>query len=238
MRWLARLTDSTGSGDRGAAARGRHRAGLQDGGHLRGGVRRRHAVLLHDLRGRERGGAAARAEGGRHRQRPDPHRPGNRVRLLLRAGGACAARGGRARDHDQQQPRDGQHRLRYLRPPLLRAARRGGRAGHPLPRGGGDALPPRPPSRTREGGENAAGAGLLVAASVGASATTATVAASAVARMAASAAILPSRVGRGWGWASHYPARHPPVRRADGDQSRRAAGGARRADSRLRAGGD
>ena len=67
--------------------------------------------------------------GGAHpRQRAQPHRPGHRVRLLVRARRAHAARG-RLRDrHGQLQPRDGLDRLRHLRPPVLRAAHARGRA--------------------------------------------------------------------------------------------------------------
>ena len=69
-------------------------------------------------------------EEDRHpRRRPQPHRPGHRVRLLLRARGAGAARG-RLRDHHGQlQPGDGVDRLRHLRPAVLRAAHARGRAG-------------------------------------------------------------------------------------------------------------
>jgi hypothetical protein len=63
------------------------------------------------------------------RRRPEPHRPGHRVRLLLRACGAGHARG-RLRDHHGQlQPGDRVDRLRHLGPPLLRAAHAGRRAG-------------------------------------------------------------------------------------------------------------
>ena len=55
---------------------------------------------------------------------PEPHRPGHRVRLLLRARVVRAARRG-LRDRDGQlQPRDGVDRLRHERPALLRAAHR------------------------------------------------------------------------------------------------------------------
>ena len=61
-------------------------------------------------------------------RRAEPHRPGHRVRLLLRARRARAARG-RLRDHHGQlQPGDRLDRLRHLRPPLLRAADAGRRA--------------------------------------------------------------------------------------------------------------
>jgi carbamoyl-phosphate synthase large subunit len=56
------------------------------------------------------------------RRRPEPHRAGHRVRLLLLPRRLRAARG-RLRDHHGQlQPGDRLHRLRHLRPALLRAA--------------------------------------------------------------------------------------------------------------------
>ena len=70
-------------------------------------------------------------------RRPQPHRPGHRVRLLLRACRARDARG-RLRDHHGQlQPGDRFDRLRHLRPPVLRAADAGRRARD---RGRGEAL--------------------------------------------------------------------------------------------------
>ena len=60
-------------------------AGLQDGGHLRRGVRRQDAVPLQLLRRRDRGRAADPARGADPGQRPEPDRAGDRVRLLLRA---------------------------------------------------------------------------------------------------------------------------------------------------------
>ena len=62
-------------------------------------------------------------EQGRHpRQRPEPHRPGHRVRLLLLSRGLRAARR-RLRDGDDQlQPGDGVDRLRHRRPAVLPAA--------------------------------------------------------------------------------------------------------------------
>ena len=58
---------------------------------------------------------AVRAHEGRHhRLRPQPHRPGRRVRLLVRAR-VVRAVGRRLRDrHGQLQPRDGLDRLRHL----------------------------------------------------------------------------------------------------------------------------
>ena len=109
---------------------GGHPAGLQDGGHLRRRVRGLYAVLLLHLRGRERGRARRARAGHDPRQRAQPDRPGHRVRLLLRARRACAPRDGLRDDHGQLQPRDGLHRLRHLRPALLRAAHLRGRAQH------------------------------------------------------------------------------------------------------------
>ena len=66
---------------------------------------------------------------------PEPHRPGHRVRLLLRARLDGAARR-RLRDGDGQlQPRDRLDRLRHLGPALLRADHRGGRARRDRRRG-------------------------------------------------------------------------------------------------------
>ena len=75
-----------------------HPARLQDGRHLRRRVRGGDAVLLRHLRAGERGAAARRApKARRDRLRPDPHRPGHRVRLLLGARGCGAAASRRAR---------------------------------------------------------------------------------------------------------------------------------------------
>ena len=72
--------------------------------------------------------ALRQEEGGDPRRRAEPHRPGHRVRLLLLPR-LLRAEGGRLRDHhDQLQSGDGVDRLRHLRPALLRAADRRGRA--------------------------------------------------------------------------------------------------------------
>ena len=74
---------------------------------------------------------ARRARAHRHSgQRPQPHRPGHRVRLLLRARRHDRARERVRRRHGQLQPRDRLDRLRHLRPPLLRAADLRGRRQH------------------------------------------------------------------------------------------------------------
>ena len=98
------------------------------------------------------------------RGRPQPHRPGHRVRLLLRPRRHDGPRVRPRRGDDQLQPRDGLDRLRHLRPPVLRAAHargraRGGRAGAPA---GGDRPVRRPDPaearlRPRAGGGAAVG---------------------------------------------------------------------------------
>ena len=113
---------------RAAARGGRRAADVQDRRHLRRRVRGRDAVPLLDLRGRGRGASVGPAAGRHPRLGPEPHRPGHRVRLLLRPRQLRPARR-RLRDGDGQlQPGDGVDRLRHLRPALLRAAHRGGRA--------------------------------------------------------------------------------------------------------------
>ena len=106
----------------GGPHRPRCRGHLQDGRHLWGRVRGAHAVPLLDHRGRGRDPALGPAAGDHPRIRPQPDRPGHRVRLLLRPRLVRTA-GRRVRDgHGQLQPGDGLHRLRHLGPPLLRAA--------------------------------------------------------------------------------------------------------------------
>ena len=103
-------------------------SGLQARRHLRRRVRDPDRVPVFDLRGGVRSATDRPQEGHRPRRRAQPHRPGHRIRLLLRACGAGAARG-RVRDHhDQLQPGDGLHRLRHLRSALLRAPDARGRA--------------------------------------------------------------------------------------------------------------
>ncbi len=110
------------------AVRGRARVSL--GGHLRGGVPGAHALLLLRLGAQGPGrGAPRRARVGRDpRLRPQPHRPGHRVRLLLRARRDDRARVRSRRGDGQLQPRDRLDRLRHLRSPVLRAADARGRA--------------------------------------------------------------------------------------------------------------
>ena len=88
--------------DRARCARARKplgvRAGLQARRHLRRRVRGAHAVPVLDLRGRVRGARRPTSKKVDHpRRRAEPHRPGHRVRLLLRARGAwrCARRASR-----------------------------------------------------------------------------------------------------------------------------------------------
>ena len=63
-----------------------------------------------------------RALGRDPRRGPQPDRPGNRVRLLLRARRDDRARARQGRGDDQLQPRDRVDRLRHVRPPVFRAA--------------------------------------------------------------------------------------------------------------------
>ena len=62
------------------------------------------------------------------RRRAQPHRPGHRVRLLLRARRDDRPRGRPRRGDGQLQPRDGLDRLRHVGPAVLRAADARGRA--------------------------------------------------------------------------------------------------------------
>ena len=126
-RWASRTGGSPslredGGRSPGRAPAGRHSGDLQDGGHLRRRVRRPHAVPLLDLRGGGRGPADPAGQGRHPRLRTQPDRPGHRVRLRVRARGLRAQGSGRRGDHGQLQPGDRLHRLRHLRPALLRAA--------------------------------------------------------------------------------------------------------------------
>ncbi len=112
-----------------APARARRPARLQARRHLRRRILDVHRVHVFDVRGRVRIEADGQAQDRDPRWRTQPHRPGHRVRLLLRARGARAARR-RVRDHHGQlQPGDGLDRLRHVRPPVFRAAHARGRHG-------------------------------------------------------------------------------------------------------------
>ena len=129
-RRLAYLLEDHGARGAQEAPRARHPPGLQARGHLRGGVRdRAPPTCTPPTTRRTRREPTNRQEDHDAGRRAQPHRPGHRVRLLLRARGARPARG-RLRDHHGQlQPGDGLHRLRHLGPALLRAAHARGRAG-------------------------------------------------------------------------------------------------------------
>ena len=122
-------------GRAGRAQEPRHRADVQVGRYVRGRVRGLHAVLLQHLRRRGRNAAQAAGQAADHDpgRRAEPHRPGNRVRLLLLPCQLRPARAGHRVGDGQQQPGDGQHRLRHVRPAVLRAADDRGRAQHPRP---------------------------------------------------------------------------------------------------------
>ncbi len=64
--------------------------------------------------------APSRPRKDRHpRQRPEPHRAGHRVRLLLLPRRLLALEGGLRNHHGQLQPGNGFHRLRHVRPALF-----------------------------------------------------------------------------------------------------------------------
>ena len=100
---------------------------VQDRRHLLGRVRRRDAVPLLDVRGRERDSLVDRSQGRHPRIGPQPDRPGHRIRLLLCSRVVRPPRGRLRDDHDQLQPRDRVDRLRHVGPPVLRTADAGGR---------------------------------------------------------------------------------------------------------------
>ncbi len=130
-----------------AASGARRRAAhLQARGHLRRRVPGHDALPLLDLRRRGRERADGAQEGRHPRLRPQPHRPGDRVRLLLRPRRLRVARAGDRGGDGQLQPRDRLDRLRHLRPPLLRAADLGARPRRRRARaaGGGDRAARRP----------------------------------------------------------------------------------------------
>ena len=106
---------------RAAPRRGARRV-LQAHRHLRGGVRIVHAVHVRHVRKGRRVESERQAEGGHSRQRPEPNRPGARVRLLLLSCRVRAARCGLRNGDDQLQSRNGVDRLRHHRPAVLRAA--------------------------------------------------------------------------------------------------------------------
>ncbi len=81
------------------------RAGLQTRGHLRRRIRILHAVHVLHLRRRRRSRAAHRPQDNDPRQRPKPHRAGNRVRLLLLPRFVRAARRRLRNHHGELQSR-------------------------------------------------------------------------------------------------------------------------------------
>ena len=109
---------------------------------------------------------SATGEDHHPRRRPEPHRPGHRVRLLLLPRRLLAVRRGLRDHHGQLQSGDGVDRLRHLGPPLFRAAHRRGRARDRAQRGDQrkgqgrhravrrpDAAEARPSARGREGAD-------------------------------------------------------------------------------------
>ena len=92
---LALLTGATEAAVRAPRRRG-HRAGVQDGRHVRGRVSGAHALSLLDLRGGDRGRTGVAPSHRDPRRRAEPHRAGHRVRLRLRPCG-LRPRGSRLR---------------------------------------------------------------------------------------------------------------------------------------------
>ncbi len=130
---LARLAGNrNGGGDR-VALPARRAPGLQAHRHLRRRISVADPVHVLLLRGRRVLPARMRSRSERTRQghdprrRPEPHRPGDRVRLLLRPCRLQPARGRHRDDHGQLQSGDRLDRLRHLRPAVFRAADRRGR---------------------------------------------------------------------------------------------------------------
>jgi hypothetical protein len=141
----ASITPETILKVRAAPQAARHRAGLQARRHLRRGVRGRHAVLLLDVRaaGPRTGGSLHRPptgddeiritdkQEGRHpRRRPQPHRPGHRVRLLLLPRRLRRPELGFESVMINSNPETVSTRLRHQRPAVLRAADARGHAEH------------------------------------------------------------------------------------------------------------
>ena len=105
LKALGFLRPPPGGADRAARNRGRRGtggcgcpSGLQAHRHLRRGVRLRHALHVFHLRGwlrhaRLRGRPDGADQDHHPRRRPEPHRPGHRVRLLLRPRRLRVARG-------------------------------------------------------------------------------------------------------------------------------------------------
>ncbi len=114
-----------------ARARARHRrshgarpayragtaAGLQARRYLRGGVRVVHAVHVQLVRADVRVEPERPRQGRHSRQRTQPDRTGDRVRLLLLSRGVRPSRGTPRDGDDQLQPRNRLDRLRHRRPP-------------------------------------------------------------------------------------------------------------------------
>ena len=134
-RQLATIWSATEMDVRAGSQAARDRGHVQVGRHLRRRVRGLHALLLLDLRGRGRNAAEKAGPQAGHdpRRRAEPHRPGDRVRLLLLPRQLRPARTGHRVDHGQLEPGDRLDRLRHLRPAVLRAADDRGRAEHLRP---------------------------------------------------------------------------------------------------------
>ncbi len=78
-----RNVEKAGGRHKANKARNRRRAHLLSGGYLRRRVRGLHSLFLFHLRARQRNRSQRQAQGADFGRRPQPHRPGHRIRLLL-----------------------------------------------------------------------------------------------------------------------------------------------------------
>ncbi len=127
------LTHSLGGKRRKNPGKTQSRLGHPDlpaGRYLRGGIRGIHSLLLLNLRERKRDPHQYETQDHDPRRRPESHRPGYRVRLLLRPRRFRSARARDRNDHGQLQPGNGFDRLRHERQTLLRATHPRGRPQH------------------------------------------------------------------------------------------------------------
>ena len=125
---LARLWNETETAVRNRRKALGHPRGIQARRHVCRRVRELHPVSLLGVRGRVRGRSQQLPEGNDPRVRPESHRPGHRIRLLLLPRLVRAAAAGLRVDHGQLQSRDRVDRLRHERQTLLRAPDAGERA--------------------------------------------------------------------------------------------------------------
>src|SRR4029079_11556759 len=91
----------------------RHYAYVSPRRYLCGGIRSVHALLLFDVRRRERATRERQTQDHDSRWRAEPARRGHRIRLLLRARGIRTSRARIRDDHGELESGDGFDRLRH-----------------------------------------------------------------------------------------------------------------------------